>query len=107
MAPRRLRPRSIVGLVLQENRCWPTVQPPRLWHITSIAVLCAKPFNPETVMLKWALIFALISIVAGILGFSGIAAGAAGLAKVLFVVALVVFLIFLCLGLFVVKKVVD
>jgi uncharacterized membrane protein YtjA (UPF0391 family) len=59
----------------------------------------------EIAMLKWALIFALISIVAGVLGFTGIAAGAAGLAKLLFVVALIVFLIFLSLGLFVVKAV--
>ena len=33
-------------------------------------------------MLKYAIIFALISLVAGALGFSGVAAGAAGIAKV-------------------------
>jgi len=36
-------------------------------------------------MLKWALIFFVISIIAGLLGFTGIAAGAAGIAKILFV----------------------
>jgi uncharacterized membrane protein YtjA (UPF0391 family) len=36
-------------------------------------------------MLKWALIFFIISIVAGALGFTGIARGAAGIAKILFV----------------------
>ena len=39
-------------------------------------------------MLKYAIIFALISLVAGALGFSGVAAGAAGIAKVLFVLIL-------------------
>ena len=50
-------------------------------------------------MLKWALIFAVISIVAGILGFTGIAAGAAGVAKVLFGVALLVFLALITMAL--------
>jgi uncharacterized membrane protein YtjA (UPF0391 family) len=40
-------------------------------------------------MLKWALIFFLISIVAGFFGFTGIAAGAGGLAKFLFFAFLV------------------
>lgn len=35
-------------------------------------------------MLKWALVFLLISLVAGVLGFTGIAAGAAAIAKILF-----------------------
>ena len=41
-------------------------------------------------MLKWALIFAVISLVAGLFGFTGMAAGAAGIAKVLFVLFLLV-----------------
>jgi uncharacterized membrane protein YtjA (UPF0391 family) len=49
-------------------------------------------------MLKWALIFLLISIVAGVLGFSGIAAGAAVIAKVLFGITLAIFLIFVVLA---------
>jgi uncharacterized membrane protein YtjA (UPF0391 family) len=49
-------------------------------------------------MLKWALIFLLISVVAGILGFSGIAAGAAVIAKVLFGITLAIFLIFVVLA---------
>jgi uncharacterized membrane protein YtjA (UPF0391 family) len=50
-------------------------------------------------MLKWALIFFLVSIVAGIFGFTNIAAGARTIAKVLFVIALVVMIIFLVLAL--------
>lgn len=34
-------------------------------------------------MLKWALIFALIAVVASVLGFGGVAAGAAGISKFL------------------------
>lgn len=46
-------------------------------------------------MLRWALIFAIISIIAGVFGFTGIAAGSAAIAKVLFGIALALFLIFL------------
>ncbi|XUM21562.1 DUF1328 domain-containing protein [Bradyrhizobium oligotrophicum S58] len=49
-------------------------------------------------MLKWALIFFVISIVAGFLGFSGIAAGSARIAKWLFVAALVIFVAFIVLA---------
>ena len=39
-------------------------------------------------MLKWAIIFAVIALIAGAFGFTGIAAGAAGIAKILFVAVL-------------------
>ncbi|RDI56404.1 DUF1328 domain-containing protein [Microvirga subterranea] len=50
-------------------------------------------------MLKWALIFFIVAIVAGLLGFTGIAAGAATIAKWLFFIAVAVFVIFLIMGL--------
>ena len=50
-------------------------------------------------MLKWALIFLLISVVAGFLGFTGVAVGAAEIAKVLFFLFVALFLIFLVVGL--------
>ena len=50
-------------------------------------------------MLKWALIFFLISIVAGLFGFTGLARGAATIAKILFAAFLVIALIFLILAL--------
>lgn len=56
-------------------------------------------------MLKWALIFAIISLVAGVLGFTGIAAGAASIAKVLFFIFVVLFVLFLVLGVTVFKAV--
>jgi uncharacterized membrane protein YtjA (UPF0391 family) len=50
-------------------------------------------------MLKWALIFLVISLVAGALGFTGIASGARSIAKVLFGIFLVIFIILLLLAL--------
>ena len=49
-------------------------------------------------MLKWALIFFVISLIAGGLGFTNVASGAAGIAKILFGLFLVVAVIFLVLA---------
>jgi uncharacterized membrane protein YtjA (UPF0391 family) len=49
-------------------------------------------------MLKWAIIFFLISLVAALFGFTGIAAGAQAIAKFLFFVFVVLFLIVLVFG---------
>jgi uncharacterized membrane protein YtjA (UPF0391 family) len=50
-------------------------------------------------LLKWALIFFLVSIVAGVLGFTGISAASADVARFLFYVFVVIFLVLLILGL--------
>ena len=49
-------------------------------------------------MLRWALVFFVISLVAGVFGFTGIAAGSAAIAKGLFFIALALFAIFLVAG---------
>lgn len=49
-------------------------------------------------MLKWAIIFFIISLIAGVLGFTGVASGSRKIAKVLFAIALVIFLIVLIFG---------
>jgi uncharacterized membrane protein YtjA (UPF0391 family) len=49
-------------------------------------------------MLKWAVIFFVISLVAGALGMTGIASGAARIAKILFGLFLVVAILFLVLA---------
>jgi uncharacterized membrane protein YtjA (UPF0391 family) len=49
-------------------------------------------------MLRWALIFFVISIVAGLFGFTGISQASGGIARLLFFIFLVGFLIFLVLG---------
>ena len=51
-------------------------------------------------MLKWALIFFVISLIAGFFGFTNVAAGARSIAKVLFFIALTIFLIVLIFGVF-------
>ena len=49
-------------------------------------------------MFKWALIFAVIALLAAILGFGGIAGAAAGIAKILFFVGLALVVLFVILG---------
>lgn len=61
----------------------------------------------EKLMLKYAIIFAVISLIAGALGFGGVAAGAAGIAKVLFglfLILAVIFVVLAALGVGAVKK---
>jgi uncharacterized membrane protein YtjA (UPF0391 family) len=50
-------------------------------------------------MLKWALIFLVISLVAGALGFTGVARGAGTIAKILFGIFLAIFVVLLLLAL--------
>src|SRR6185437_7898136 len=64
------------------------------------AAIVARNWRESTVtLLKWALIFFLVSIVAGILGFTGISAASADVARFLFYVFAVIFLVLLILGL--------
>lgn len=49
-------------------------------------------------MIKWAIIFFVISLIAGLFGFTNISAGAAGIARVFFFIALAIFLIVLIFG---------
>jgi uncharacterized membrane protein YtjA (UPF0391 family) len=54
--------------------------------------------NPPIPMLKYALIFLVIAIVAGVLGFGSLSGTAAWIAKVLVVVFLVLFVVSLLRG---------
>jgi uncharacterized membrane protein YtjA (UPF0391 family) len=56
------------------------------------------PQKKGNAMIKWAIIFFVISLIAGFFGFTDVAAGARGIAKVLFFVAIVIFLIVLIFG---------
>ena len=49
-------------------------------------------------LLKWALIFFLISIVAAVFGFTGISIASADIARILFYIFLVIFIVLLVLG---------
>jgi len=50
-------------------------------------------------MLKWSIVFFIISIIAGLLGFTDIAVGTAAIAKVLFFIFITLFALFLIAGL--------
>jgi uncharacterized membrane protein YtjA (UPF0391 family) len=49
--------------------------------------------HKEVVMLRWALGFFILALIAAVLGFSGIALAAAGIAKIIFFIFLVLFLV--------------
>ena len=49
-------------------------------------------------MLRWAVIFLVIALVAAVFGFTGVAVAAAGIAKFLFFIFLVACLIFFIIG---------
>jgi uncharacterized membrane protein YtjA (UPF0391 family) len=59
----------------------------------------AKAGARAMTILKWALIFFLVSVVAGILGFTGLSAASADVARFLFYVFVVIFLVLVILGL--------
>ena len=51
-------------------------------------------------MLKWAIIFAIISVVAAIFGFGGVSEAAGGIAKLIFFVFVALCVIFAALAIF-------
>jgi len=58
----------------------------------------APRWSREVIMLRWAVIFFVIAIVAAVLGFGGIAAGASEIARILFFIFLLVFVVTLFMG---------
>lgn len=56
-------------------------------------------------MIKWAIIFAVIGLIAGALGFAGIGGAAIGVAKFLFWAGIIIAVILFLLGMTVAKKV--
>ena len=58
-----------------------------------------KRLPQEVIVLKWALIFFIISVVAGLLGFTNVAAGTRSIARVFFAIFIFIFLIVLILAL--------
>ena len=76
--------------------------------LAGLSISIVESLSQKSVMLKYAIIFALISLVAGALGFGGIAAGSAGIAKILFglfLILAVIFVVLAALGVGAVKKV--
>jgi uncharacterized membrane protein YtjA (UPF0391 family) len=58
----------------------------------------------KVAMLKWAVIFLVIALVAALFGFTDIASASAGIAKILFGIFLVLFLAAVFIGLVVGKR---
>ncbi|MBN9546468.1 MAG: DUF1328 domain-containing protein [Alphaproteobacteria bacterium] len=56
-------------------------------------------------MLRWALIFLVIGLVAGLLGFTGVAGASIAIAKTLFFIFIALFLVLPVLGLTVARRV--
>jgi uncharacterized membrane protein YtjA (UPF0391 family) len=56
-------------------------------------------------MLRWALIFLVIGLIAGLLGFTSVAGASIAIAKTLFFVFIIIFLVLLILGLTVARRV--
>ena len=56
-------------------------------------------------LLKWAAIFAVISIIAAIFGYGGLSSDTAGIAKVLFFIFLAITVVMVMVGLFIGRKI--
>jgi uncharacterized membrane protein YtjA (UPF0391 family) len=56
-------------------------------------------------MLKWALVFLVIGLIAGLLGFTGVAGTSIAIAKTLFFIFLIIFLVLLVVGLTATRRV--
>jgi uncharacterized membrane protein YtjA (UPF0391 family) len=56
-------------------------------------------------MLRWAVIFLVIGLIAGLLGFTGVAGASIAIAKTLFFVFMVIFLVLLLAGLTMARRV--
>jgi len=56
-------------------------------------------------MLRWAIIFLILGLIAGALGFTGVAGASIAIAKILFFIFITIFVVFLVLGLTVARKV--
>jgi uncharacterized membrane protein YtjA (UPF0391 family) len=81
---------------------WRRVLEPRAIFPVQLPLACyaGPPSAREEIgMLKWALFFLILSIIAGVFGFTGISAAAAGIAKVLFFIFIVIFVVLLILAL--------
>jgi len=56
-------------------------------------------------MLRWAVIFLVIGLIAGLLGFTGVAGASIAIAKTLFFIFMVIFVVLLIAGLTVARRV--
>jgi uncharacterized membrane protein YtjA (UPF0391 family) len=57
-----------------------------------------SPLHQGGVMLRWAILFFVLAVIASIFGFGGLSAAFAGVAKILFFLFVIVFIVFLLAG---------
>ena len=67
-------------------------------HIFCSFTVVARLANKESPMLRWALIFLIVALIAGAFGFFGVAGVATDIARVLFFVFLVLLVVSLLFG---------
>ena len=69
------------------------------WNLATVPLIIGPDPAKEASMLKWALVFLIIAVVAGIFGFTDVEAASATIAQWLFGIFLVLFLGALIIGL--------
>lgn len=96
----RYKRREFILRSLSERACGLVVRilPPGKEVLSSWVHPAAFPHSIPTLMLRWAIGFLVIALIAAVLGFGGIAGTATGIAKILFVVFLLLFVISLLFG---------
>src|SRR3569623_1278744 len=87
------------GLLRSAAGCFATAPDSHGIHVSGRVLSHENPGEQQMSILKWALIFLVVSIVAGLLGFTGVSAASADIARVLFYIFVVIFLVLLILGL--------
>jgi uncharacterized membrane protein YtjA (UPF0391 family) len=75
------------------------------WNFTTQPRVQYRHLTGDFSMLRWALFFLLLGLVAGLLGFTGIAGASFAIAKILFFVFVVIFLLLLIGGLTIARKI--
>jgi uncharacterized membrane protein YtjA (UPF0391 family) len=76
----------------RERRCI-AFTPASLKNLHDSPPVLPQAPSPEEHMLKWAIIFAIVSLVSGWLGFGSVSGATATIAKVLFVCFVILFLL--------------
>jgi uncharacterized membrane protein YtjA (UPF0391 family) len=81
----------------------------RLFHWTRPSGIAAGSVHStkDVSMLRWAMGFLVLAVIAALLGFGGLASASAGIAKSLFFLFLVIFLVTLALGVAAGRKIVK
>jgi uncharacterized membrane protein YtjA (UPF0391 family) len=84
-------PVQIEGIVAQVRQCCHSARFRALFKARKIVK--SGSTCQEVTMLRWALAFFIVALVAALLGFTGVAVAAAGIAKILFFIFLILFLV--------------